>query len=250
MQAVTVHQHFRCLRTFFRWAVEAELLPYSPLRNLSMRTPKTLPRVPEDEAVQRLLDACPDTFEGRRNRALVSLLSDSGLRISEALRLRIEDVRFAERTLTIRGGKGAKDGIGHFGAETAHTLRSWINSRHDATTEDYRFVDTQGRPLSRNYGSHLLHRLSDRAGLAHKIGPHALRHYAATSILKQTGDLELVRQVLRHESMSMALRYAQLTTRCSVDNGTWTGKMRNAARNDGTDEGPGHCAVPGPSTPS
>ncbi len=158
MQAVTVHQHFRCLRTFFRWAVEAELLPYSPLRNLSMRTPKTLPRVPEDEAVQRLLDACPDTFEGRRNRALVSLLSDSGLRISEALRLRIEDVRFAERTLTIRGGKGAKDGIGHFGAETAHTLRSWINSRHDATTEDYRFVDTQGRPLSQNYGSHLLHR--------------------------------------------------------------------------------------------
>jgi site-specific recombinase XerD len=47
-------------------------------------------------------------------------------------------------------------------------------------------------------------------GTARKIGPHALRHYAATSILKQTGDLELVRQVLRHESLAMALRYAHI----------------------------------------
>lgn len=50
-----------------------------------------------------------------------------------------------------------------------------------------------------------------KAGLRKKIGPHALRHYAATWILRQTGDLELVRRVLRHESLTMTLRYAQLT---------------------------------------
>jgi site-specific recombinase XerD len=50
-----------------------------------------------------------------------------------------------------------------------------------------------------------------KVNLPRKIGPHALRHYAATSILRQTGDLELVRQVLRHESLAMALRYAHLT---------------------------------------
>lgn len=55
-----------------------------------MRTPKTLPRVPEDETVRRLLTACPDTLEGRRNKVLVALLADSGLRISEALRLRCD----------------------------------------------------------------------------------------------------------------------------------------------------------------
>ena len=48
------------------------------------------------------------------------------------------------------------------------------------------------------------------SGLPRKIGPHALRHYAATSILTQTGDSELVRQVLRHESLAMALRYAHI----------------------------------------
>lgn len=73
------------------------------------------------------------------------------------------------------------------------------------------FVDRTGRSLTRSHGLHILHRLSVRAGLPRKVGPHALRHYAATSILRQTGDLELVRQVLRHESLAMALRYAHLT---------------------------------------
>jgi integrase len=57
-----------------------------------------------------------ETFEGRRNRALVALLADSALLIGEALRLRIEDVSFAARTLNVRAGKGRKDGIGFFGA--------------------------------------------------------------------------------------------------------------------------------------
>ena len=62
--------------------------------------------------MRRLIQACPYTLEGRRNRTLVALLADSGLRISEALRLRIKDVNFSTRTLDVRGGKGGKDGVG------------------------------------------------------------------------------------------------------------------------------------------
>jgi site-specific recombinase XerD len=211
VSATTAHLHFTKLRAFFTWCVESGLLTESPLRGVSMRAPKTLPRVPEDEAVRQLLQACPDTFEGRRNRALVALLADSGLRISEALRLRIEDVNFATRNVNVRAGKGQKDGVGFFGAETAQHLRAWLAKRRDAHAEDHLFTDRRGRSLTRSHGVHILHRLSVRAGLPRKVGPHALRHYAATSILKQTGDLELVRQVLRHETLAMALRYAHLT---------------------------------------
>ena len=211
VKPITAHQHFSCLRAFFSWSVEAGLLETSPMRGLSSRAPKTLPRVPEDEEVRKLLAACPDTFEGRRNRTLIALLADSGLRISEALRLRIEDVNFATRTLAVRGGKGQKDGVGFFGAETAQYLRSWLSKRRDAHPEDYLFLDRNGRSLTRSHAVHILHRLSVKAGFPRKVGPHALRHYAATSILRQTGDLELVRQVLRHETLAMALRYAQLT---------------------------------------
>ncbi len=211
MKPITAHQHFRSLRAFFSWAVESGLLADSPMRGMTMRAPKTLPRVPEDEDVRRLLLACPDTFEGRRNKALVALLADSGLRISEALRLRIEDVNFGARTLNVKGGKGQKDGVGFFGAESAQYLRAWLSKRRQAHAEDFLFCESGGRSLTASHGSHVLHRLSVRAGLSRKVGPHALRHYAATAILRQTGDLELVRQVLRHESLAMALRYAHLT---------------------------------------
>ena len=126
------------------------------------------------------------------------------------MRLRIEDLNFSARTISVRGGKGGKDGVGFFGAETARMLRTWVGTREGASAEDYLFVDASGRSLTRNHAAHILHRLSVRAGLSRKIGPHALRHYAATSILKQTGDLELVRQVLRHETLAMALRYAHI----------------------------------------
>lgn len=210
MKPISVHHHFRALKTFFKWCVEAGLLSETPMRGMTMRIPRILPRVPEDQDVQQLLQICSQTFEGRRNRALVALLADSGLRISEALRLRIEDVRFSTRTLEVRGGKGGKDGVGFFGAETAHLMRVWLAARREATLEDYLFVDRRGRSLTCSHATHMLHRLSVDAGLARKIGPHVLRHYAATSILKQTGDLELVRQVLRHESLSMALRYVHI----------------------------------------
>ena len=210
MKPVSVHHFFRPLKTFFRWCVEVGLMGAYPMRGITVRVPRTLPRVPEDDDVRRLIHACPLTFEGRRNRALVALLADSGLRISEALRLRIENVSFATRTLDIRGGKGGKDGVGFFGAEAAQMLRAWLGIRREAMPEDYLFIDRTGRSLTGNHAVHILHRLSNRAGLARRFGPHALRHYAATSILKQTGDLELVRQVLRHESLAMALTYAHI----------------------------------------
>jgi integrase/recombinase XerC len=190
--------------------VEVGLLADNPVRGITVRVPRSLPRVPEDDDVRRLLQACRQTFEGRRNRALVALLADSGLRISEALRLRIENVNFSTRTLEVRGGKGGKDGVGFFGAEASQLVRVWLGVRREATPEHYLFVDRTGRSLTRSHAAHILHRLSVKAGLTRKIGPHALRHYAATSILKQTGDLELVRQVLRHESLAMTLRYAHI----------------------------------------
>jgi len=132
MKPVSVHHHFRALKTFFRWCLEAGLLSENPVRGITMKIPQTLPRVPEDDHVRRLIQVCPPTFVGRRNRALIALLADSGLRISEALRLRIEDVSFSTRTLVVRGGKGGKDGVGFFGAEAMHLLKTWLAREHAA----------------------------------------------------------------------------------------------------------------------
>ncbi len=212
VNGTTAHLHFSKVRAFLTWATDVGFLPAHPMRGLTMKAPQTLPRVPEDWEISKLLAACPaTTLEGARNRALVALLADSALRISEALRLRVGDVNFKTQTLRIRQGKGQRDGVGQFGARVAEQLRVWLTARGDHAPDDLLFCTREGRPLTRTHALHILYRLSVRAGLPRKVGPHALRHYAATAILKRTNDLELVRRVLRHATLTMTLRYAILT---------------------------------------
>jgi site-specific recombinase XerC len=109
----TVHAYLTVTHRFLRWCVEADLLPTDPLAGFTVRLPKTLPRVPTTDEVRALLPACGTaTFEALRNRALVMLLADSGLRLSEALRLRAENLRFAERTIAVRGHDLGRDIMG------------------------------------------------------------------------------------------------------------------------------------------
>jgi len=181
------------------------------MAGLVMRAPKTLPRVPNDDAVSRLFAACTATWEGRRNRAMIGLLADSGLRKEELRRLRWGDLDFGARLVHVKGGKGQKDGTAFFADTAASLLRTWLAVHPNPQPPAPVYCTRDGTMLGPSTITHILHRLSRRADLATKIGPHALRHYAATSLLRRTGDLELVRRVLRHESLAMTLRYAVLT---------------------------------------
>jgi site-specific recombinase XerD len=213
MQPVSVHQHFRTLRTFCRWCVRTGRLAADPMAGITLRCPKTLPRVPDDEAVRRLLAACDTSLEGRRNRALIALAADSGLRKEELRRLRIGDVDQASRTLRVHQGKGRKDGLGFFGEATASMLRAWLAVHPDPRPACFVFVTRTGAQLGPWAFARILHRLSRHAGLAHVVGPHALRHYAATAVWRRSGDLALVQRLLRHETLTMALRYVRVTER-------------------------------------
>lgn len=211
MQPISVHQPFRVLRTFFRWCVRTERLTADPMRWMTMRVPKTLPYVPEDEDVRRLLEACPNTPEGRRNRALIALAADSGLRKEELRRLRIGDLDFTTRTIRVHSGKGRKDGVTFFGEATASLLRAWLAGHPNPQAVAFVFCTREGIQLGSYTIVHILHRLSVRAGLASKIGPHALRHYAATAVWRHSGDVALVQRLLRHETLNMALRYVAVS---------------------------------------
>lgn len=209
--STTVQLHTCKIRAFLRWLVEMQQISADPLRGFRLRVSQPLRRVPDDDMVARLLLACPPTFEGRRNRALVSLLADAGLRISEALSLRTSDVDFGSGTIFVCEGKGQKGGIGFFGRHTGEYLQAWLASRTALRPEDHLFCDRRGRPLSRRQALKILHTLSDRAHLAWKISPHQLRRFAATALLRRTGDLELTRRVMRHATLSTTLLYASLS---------------------------------------
>jgi site-specific recombinase XerD len=206
------HQAYRTLRTFFRWCVETEVLRDTPLRGFTMRTPKTLPRVPSDDDLRALIRSCAGHLEGVRNRALLLVLADAGLRASEALHLLTEDWRPADRALVVRAGKGRKDRIAFVGPTTMRALRRWLSHHPHPASETLLFCDRQGRPLKYRHLVTILHRVSRNAGLtgARRVSPHGLRHFAATSWLRGGAGLDEVRRLLGHESLDTTLRYSRL----------------------------------------
>ena len=206
------HQAYRTLKTFFRWCVETDVLPDSPLRGFTMRTPKTLPDVPTEDELRAVIAACPDTLEGFRNRTLLLTLADSGLRAGELLRLLVEDWRTADRGLFVRGGKGLKDRVAFVGPTTTRALKAWIAQHPRPSSESFLFCNRTGQPLKYRHLAQILHRLSAKADLpAHRrLHPHALRHFAATSWLRGGAGLDEVRRLLGHESLNTTLRYSSL----------------------------------------
>ncbi|HEV8540308.1 MAG TPA: tyrosine-type recombinase/integrase [Nitrospiraceae bacterium] len=177
MTAISAHRTYRTWRTFCRWCARTGRLTADPMAGLTMRAPKTLPRVPGDEDVRRLLAVCAQTPEGRRNRVLIALAADSGLRKEELRRLRIGDLDFTTRLIRVQAGKGQRDGVTFFGEATASLLRAWLAVHPDPRPAVFVFVTREGVPLGPWAIVRILYRLSTRAGLNRKIGPHALRHY-------------------------------------------------------------------------
>jgi site-specific recombinase XerD len=206
------HKAFGVLRTFFRWCVNVGELASDPLRGFTVRLPKTLPDVPTEDEVRVVLKQCRDTFVGKRNRALILVLADSGLRAMETLRLTVEDWNPQERSLFVRSGKGRKDRVSFLSPTTARAIKEYLGKRPVMSREDFLFVDAQNRPLKKRHLLQILHRLSTKAGLPpnRRIHPHALRHFAATSWLRNGVGLDEVRRLLGHESLATTLRYSSL----------------------------------------
>jgi site-specific recombinase XerD len=208
----TVHQAYRTLKTFTRWLEATDALGRNPLAGLSIRTPTTLPQVPTKEELRAALACCPGTFEGTRNRALILVMADAGLRAGEVVRLLVEDWSPQERSLFLRTGKGGKDRVSFVGATTTRAIRDYFTMRPLISREDWLFANAQGGLLTTRYLVHILHRLSTRTGLPpnRRLHPHSLRHLAATSWLRNGVGLDQVRRLLGHASLHTTLRYSNL----------------------------------------
>lgn len=145
---------------------------------------------------------------GLEERVMLLLGADAGLRVSEMLGLRWTDVDLVNAEITIRGGKGGKTASVILSPRLAEILGAYKRE-----AEAHAAVSVRDRPtvlqLRTQYGVYnRLRRLCLRAGVSFK-GVHALRHSAGTRLYRQTGDLGLVQDHLRHATLDMARRYAR-----------------------------------------
>jgi integrase/recombinase XerC len=212
-------RHLSTLRSFFRWACREGHLDKNPARALpAPRLPRTLPRAMTLPDTERLLDADDDARFPERDRALFELLYATGLRVSEAAGLDLEDVDFTSRILRVVG-KGNKERIAPFGEAAEEALAVYLPARakrrvraRPAEVDDGEplFVNARGGRLTTRSMARLLKRRLSAAGLPTEISPHALRHSFATHLLEAGADLRAIQELLGHASLSTTQKYTHL----------------------------------------
>ena len=153
---------------------------------------------------------------GERNLALLKLMLDTGLRLSEATELRWKNVDLRTGKIEVKEGKGGKDRILWCGELTLERLRSWRQRQTGEAGErlDYAFTamsgDSLGNPLDNRYVQDMVPRYASKAGIEKRVTPHTLRHTFATDLLKETGNIRMVQKALGHAQLSSTMIYTHI----------------------------------------
>lgn len=217
VSATTVRRKIVSLRSFFRFLLLDGYVQEDPTETLqSPRTWRALPHYLTPHQVEELL-AAPDlsTRNGFRDRTMLEVLYATGLRVSELVKIAVEDVNF-EYGLVRTSGKGAKDRIVPLGETALSFVRRYLATVRPQLAKGkgpsrYLFLSQKGGCMTRQNFWVIVTRLGRRAGLKGKLSPHVLRHSFATHLLENGADLRAVQMMLGHADVSTTQIYTHVT---------------------------------------
>jgi integrase/recombinase XerD len=203
------------VRGFYRFLVREKVLPLDPAKMVELpKTTLKLPDVLSVKEVQQLLKA-PDTRTpaGIRDAAMLEVLYAAGLRVSELVHLKVQDVHLDAGFVRVLG-KGSKERLVPIGQYARDTVIFYLNQARGALlkgrTSPFLFTARAGRPMTRQGFWKLLRQYARAAGLFKKVTPHSLRHSFASHLLEGGADLRAVQVMLGHADISTTQIYTHV----------------------------------------
>lgn len=203
----SVHDYYRAIKRFFNWLIQEGLLDKSPMVNIKPpRVPMKLIKPFSHKDIENLLLLCNgNRFLDSRNKALILLFLDTGVRNNEMANIQLANLNFDSETINIMG-KGAKERVVRMGKTAQKALLSYLLKRNDGypclwVTEERRPMTAAGIQTTIK----VLCRRADIKGV--KRGPHTFRHTAAIHYLRNGGDDFTLQLLLGHSTLEMTRRY-------------------------------------------
>ncbi|HSL97454.1 MAG TPA: site-specific tyrosine recombinase [Candidatus Deferrimicrobiaceae bacterium] len=206
------------IRGFYRFAFGEGLIERDIAAHLDLpRMPRLLPETLTVAEVERLLAGPPP--DAVRDRALLELLYAAGIRISEALRLDLEDVSLDGAFVRVIG-KGDRERLVPVGEVALEAIRAWLDGPRSELLGRHHVAPIRGGPLflgdrggrlARQQAWAVVRRAAKGAGLPAHVSPHTLRHSFATHLLEGGADLRIVQELLGHASISTTQLYTHVT---------------------------------------
>jgi integrase/recombinase XerC len=213
--ARSVNRKLSALKSYCRYLVRNKILAASPLRLVKgPKSGKPLPYFVKDSDMNRLLDGSEscETFEEERDRVILDVFYTTGMRCAELVGLKNGDIDFVSDFIKVTG-KRNKQRLIPFSAPLRNALHSYLKRRDEEIERiaDVFFVRKDGRPLSNSIVYGIVHsRLQEIPNLT-KRSPHVLRHSFATGMLNGGADLNAVKELLGHASLSSTEVYTHTT---------------------------------------
>lgn len=210
LSAYSVQSHIRAIRAF--WAfVSLEYEIRNPARNLKTRKlPPPEPKAVKPRDVLRMLEACPDTPPGWRDRAIVLFLMDTGARVGGLVSVRRRGLDLVQRRARVLE-KGGKTRTVYFTRYTANMLQRWLSEANPNSDHVFTSLRT-GRTLTTSGVYQILRRLGAAAGVTSAHNPHAFRDGFAVAFIREGGDISTLARLLGHSDVNVTADHYALFT--------------------------------------
>lgn len=212
----TVARNISSLKTFYKYMNITKKINYNPMDNIELpKIGKSLPNVLSLDEINLLLDIdVVDSFSAR-NKAMLELIYGSGLRVSELVNLKVNDVNLSDQLVRMIG-KGNKERIVPIGDYAYDAISNYLLNYRDSMIKneicDYLFLNNHGKNMTRQGFFIIINKLAKEKNIKKELSPHTLRHSFASHLLDNGADLKSIQEMLGHSSLSTTQIYMHVAT--------------------------------------
>jgi integrase/recombinase XerD len=204
----TVRTRLHCANAFLGYLIEAGIVSADVLaRRIRLRKPEALPRAMDPDDVKQLFSV----IDHPRDRAMITVLLRTGMRIGELLGTKVKDLHLKERRIDIYEGEKNRTGrVVYLSDDAVVVLKAWLKIRD--VDHEFLFYAQGSKTMSYSTAHLIFERYLTKAGLTHKgYSLHALRHTFASELLNAGMRIECLQPLMGHTSLDVTRRYARLT---------------------------------------
>ncbi len=211
----SISRNISCLKSFYKFLVIEKYVKNNPSDLISIpKVKKSLPKTLTEEEVIKLLDIdLTDNFS-YRNKAMLEVMYATGLRVSELVNLKLQDVDLSQ-DLVRTFGKGSKERVIPIGEYAREYLEKYIYeyraSMLKRTNNEYLFLNNHGNKMTRQGFFKIIKKIAKEKGIDKELSPHTLRHSFATHLLKYGADLRTIQELLGHSDISTTQIYTYIS---------------------------------------
>ena len=215
--ASTMRRKLSTLSSFFRFLCREGYLKTNVVKTvLAPKTENKLPSFLSIDEMFRLIDLPKgDSFLALRDRAMLELFYSTGIRVSELVSIKTEDLNHATQIVKVLG-KGGKERLLPFGQKCSKALTKYIKARTKKLSSakintEFLFLNYRGKDISTRGVRKVIGKYVTTGNFPRKVSPHSIRHSFATHLLEGGADLRSIQELLGHASLSTTQKYTHLT---------------------------------------